>query len=135
MLFLGGTEDTSVPISNHDYGFGQITASPALYQVDIIGAGHEHFAVICDIGNTLIDNGLGQDLWPAIGAEGLLQPYADTCSEAAFPIAEAQRIQNVYAVAFFRRHLLGHQEYDFYLRAEYAEQSEPNVRYRDRLGQ
>ena len=135
VLFLGGTEDTSVPIENHDYGFDQLTGSSALYQVDIVGAGHNHFAAICDIGNTLIDNGLGQDTWPNIGAQALLEPYADTCGESAYPIEEAQRIQNIYGVAFFRRYLLGHEQYDYYLRSEYASENEPDVNYRDRLGQ
>ena len=61
VLFLGGTEDVSVPIENHDYAFDALTGAEVVYQVDITGAGHEHFAAICDIGNTLIDNGLGQD--------------------------------------------------------------------------
>ena len=77
-----GTEVSSVPIENHDYGFDQLTGSSALYQVDIVGAGHNHFAAICDIGNTLIGNGLGQDTWPNIGAQALLEPYADTCGES-----------------------------------------------------
>ena len=135
VLFLGGTEDTSVPIENHDYGFDKLTGSSAVYQVDIVGAGHNHFAAICDIGNTLIDNGLGQDIWPAIGAEALLAPYADTCGESAYPIDEAQRIQNIYGVAFFRRYLLGQAEYDYYLRSDYAEENEPDVNYRDRFDQ
>ena len=33
----------------------------------------------------------------------------------AFPFAEAIRLQNLYAVAFFRRHLLGEEDYDWFL--------------------
>ena len=133
VLFLGGTEDTSVPIENHDYGFDQITNASAIYQVDIVGAGHNAFAAICDIGNTLIDNGIGEESWPAIGAEALIAPYEDACGPAAFPITEAQRIQNVYGIAFFRRHLLGQEEYDYYLDETYAQENEADVVYKVRL--
>lgn len=133
VLFLGGTEDTSVPIENHDYGFDSLTRSAAVYQADITGAGHNHFVAICDIGNTLIENGLGKDSWPAIGAQALLGPYEDACGEDAFPIEVAQRIQNTYAVAFFRHYLLGETGYDFYLRPEWAAENEPDVVFRSKF--
>lgn len=133
VLFLGGTLDTSVPIENHDYGFDRLTGAEAVFQVDIVGATHTHFANICDIGNWLIDNGIGQDLWPAIGAEALLEPYREACSEEAFPIEEVLRIQNLYAVAFFRRYLLGEAEYEFYLRQDYARDNEPDIAFRARI--
>ncbi|WP_170287375.1 alpha/beta hydrolase family protein [Halioglobus maricola] len=132
VLFLGGTEDTAVSITNQDYAFDTLTNSSATYQIDIRGAGHNAFAAICDIGNTLIENGLGKESWPSIGASALLEPYEDACGEAAFPIEVAQRIQNTFAVAFFRRHLLEQQEYDFYLRTEWAEENEPDVNFRSR---
>ena len=133
VLFLGGTLDTSVPIENHDYGFDRLTGAEAVFQVDIVGATHTHFANICDIGNWLIDNGFGQDLWPAIGAAALLEPYRDTCSDEAFPIDEVLRIQNLYAVAFFRRYLLGETAYEFYLRQDYARDNEPDIAFRARM--
>jgi predicted dienelactone hydrolase len=132
LLFLSGTEDKSVPISNTNEAFEKLTGTSVVYQVDIIGAGHNAFAAICDIGNTLIDNGIGAETWPAIGAEALIAPYADACGESAFPITEAQRIQNVYGVAFFRRHLLGQTEYNYYLNEDYAGDNEPDVNYRSR---
>jgi predicted dienelactone hydrolase len=135
VLFLGGTLDTSVPIENHDYAFDMLTGAGAVLQADIEGANHTHFANVCDIGNWLIENGIGQDLWPAIGAERLLGPYEDSCSEEAFPIEEVQRIQNLYAVAFFRRYLRGETGYDFYLQPEYALENEPDVTYRARISQ
>lgn len=133
VLFLGGTEDESVPIENHDYGFDALTGSGAVYQVDVTGANHNHFAVICDIGNTLIENGIGQDSWPAIGAEALLAPYEAACAEGAFPIEVVQRIQSTYAVAFFRRYLRGEQAYDYYLREQWARDNEPDVAFRSRI--
>jgi len=133
VLFLGGTLDTSVPIENHDLGFDKLISAEAVYQVDIIGATHTHFANICDIANWLLDNGLPQELWPDIGAEGLLEPYRIACSEDAFPIEEVLRIQNLYAVAFFRRYLFGEREYDFYLQPEYALNKEADINYRARV--
>lgn len=133
VLFLGGTLDTAVPIENHDLAYDKLTSAEAVYQVDIIGATHTHFANICEIANWLLDNGLPQELWPAIGAEALLEPYRVTCSEEAFPLVEVQRMQNLYAVAFFRRYLLDEREYDFYLQPEYAAHNEADIRYRARI--
>ncbi len=45
-------------------------------------------------------------------------------------IEEVHRLQNVYAVAFFRRYLNGEAGYDYYLQAEYAADNEPDVTYR-----
>lgn len=133
VLFMGGTLDTAVPIEEQAFAFDQLTGAAAVYQVDIVGAAHTHFANICDIANWLLDNGLTQDLWPAIGAEALIEPYAEACSAESFPIEQVHRLQNVYAVAFFRRHLNNEAEYDYYLQAAYAEQNEPDIVYRLRL--
>ena len=129
VMLVGGTEDTSVPISNNQVGFDQMTGAPNIYKVDVIGATHTHFANICSIGNMLIDDlGLGQDQWPDIGAEALLEPYAEACSPDAFPIEEAHRLQNLYIVSFFRRHLLDEQGYDQYLTTDYAD-GEPAINF------
>jgi hypothetical protein len=99
----------------------------ALFKVEVTGANHTHFANICDIGNRLISLGITKDLWPAIGAEALLQPYNDTCTEDVFPIAEAHRLQSLYMVAHFKRFLLGEAGYDRFLSAAYADENEPDV--------
>lgn len=132
-LFMGGTLDTAVPIENQDLAFDKLTNAEAVYQVDIIGATHTHFANICAIANWLIDNGLTEDLWPSIGAAALIEPYRVTCSDEAFPLEEVLRIQNLYAVAFFRRYLRDENAYDFYLKPEYATDSEADIHYRSRL--
>lgn len=88
---------------------------------DIIGANHTHFANVCTFGNLLISPGLDIDAWPALGAEALIEPYEATCTEDAFPIEEALRLQNLYLVSFARRHLLGETAYDYYLGEAYAE--------------
>ena len=129
VMLVGGTEDTTVPIENNEIAFEQITNAPNVYKVDVIGATHTHFANICSIGNMLIDDlGLGQEVWPDIGAEALLEPYEVTCSAEAFPIEEATRLQNLYVVSFFKRHLLDQKGYDQYLKSDYAD-GEPAIEF------
>ena len=88
---------------------------------------HTHFANVCDIGNTLIKAGILQSSWNAIGAGALVAPYNATCKPPAFPIEEATRLQNLYATAFFRRHLLGQTKYDPFLTTAYAVANEPDI--------
>ena len=122
VMLIGGTEDINVFIENNSIAFEQLTNASKVYKVDIIGATHTHFANVCAIGNLLIEQlGITQDKWPAIGAQELLEPYAMTCSAEAFPIEEAIRLQNLFVVSFFKRHLLGDTGYDSYLSNEYAE--------------
>ena len=123
-LLLGGTEDINVFIENNSIAFENLNNAPAAYQVDIIGANHTHFANVCDIGNLLIELGILQDSWPLIGAEALLEPYATTCSESAFPIEEVVRLQDLYVLSFFKRHLLGEESYAYYLSDDYASMEE-----------
>ncbi|MCP4195564.1 MAG: hypothetical protein GY762_00290 [Proteobacteria bacterium] len=119
-MLIGGTEDVSVPIANNQIAFEEMTLATAVYKVDVIGATHTHFANICDIGNMLIDSGIKEDIWPAMGAGALVAPYNATCTEEAFPIEEATRLASLYAVAFFRFHLRGDMEYANYLDETYA---------------
>ena len=121
VMLIGGTKDANVFIENNGIAFEQMTNSPKVYKVDIIGATHTHFANVCAIGNLLIELGITQDIWPAIGAQELLEPYAITCSEEAFPIEEATRLQNLFVVSFFKRHLLDDTGYDSYLSSQYAQ--------------
>ena len=122
VMLIGGTEDINVFIENNSIAFEQLTNASKVYKVDIIGATHTHFANLCAIGNLLIEQlGITQDKWPAIGAQELLEPYAMTCSAEAFPIEEAIRLQNLFVVSFFKRHLLGDTGYDSYLSNEYAQ--------------
>lgn len=68
VMLMGGTEDVNVFIENNTIAFSQMVNAPEVYQVDIIGANHTHFANVCDIGNLLIGLGILQDSWPLIGA-------------------------------------------------------------------
>ncbi len=128
MLLVGGTADVGVRIENNRLAFDWAERAPRVYKVDILGATHTHFANVCSIGNLLISIGLGQESWPAVGAEDLLEPYATTCGPDVLPIDEATRLTNLYAVAFFRRHLDGERGYARYLTLEYAAR-EPVVRF------
>ncbi|MFA9472913.1 MAG: alpha/beta hydrolase family protein, partial [Deltaproteobacteria bacterium] len=78
-ILLVGTLDPNA-FENHEYVFASMPMAEALFKVEVTGANHTHFANVCDIGNTLISLGIGQDAWPNIGAEALLQPYNDTCT-------------------------------------------------------
>lgn len=125
-MLVGGTDDTDVFIENNSIAFTEITNAPRVYQLNIVGANHNHFAGVCDIGNLLIELGIGQDSWPAIGAAELIDPYASACGPDAFPIEKVSRMQNLYAVAFFRRHLQDDERYDAYLSEDNAD-SEPDA--------
>ena len=66
-----------------------------------------------------------------MGAAALLQPYNDTCTDDVFPIDEAVRLQNLYAVSFLMRHQVGDERYGWYLTEEFAA-DEPAVSFESR---
>ena len=128
VLLLGGTLDESA-ILNNNFGFAEMTNAAALYKVEMIDATHTHFANVCAIGDYLISIEIEMDAWSGIGAGGLLGPYAATCSPDSFPIAEAIRLQNLYVVSFFRRHLLGETAYNEFLTTAYAQANESAITF------
>jgi predicted dienelactone hydrolase len=127
-ILLVGTLDPNA-LANHKYAFANMPSAKALFKVEVTGANHTHFANVCDIGNRLISLGIEQDTWADIGAGALLQPYNDTCTEDVFPIAEAQRLQNLYMVAHFKHFLLGQVVYNRFLSPAYADENEPDVSF------
>ncbi len=129
LLLLSGTLDTTTPIDPDTLRPWNLASPARVYRADIVGATHTHFANICSIADALISAGIGPNAWQYIGAGALLQPYLDTCVPPAFPLDEALRIQDLYAVAFFRRHLLWQQTYDSFLTEAYALANEPDVQY------
>jgi predicted dienelactone hydrolase len=120
VMLIGGTADVNVPIGNNEIAFEQLVNAPRVYKVDVIGATHTHFAAICPIGDALIDFGWGPEVWPMV-AEDLIEPYETTCGPAAFPITEVTRLQSLYVVAFFKRHMLNRIGYDRYLTTDFAD--------------
>jgi predicted dienelactone hydrolase len=125
-LLLGGTEDTVVPIDPQTVRAMELIEAFHLYRVDIDGATHTHFSNVCDIGNTLIGLGFPPELWSLFpGGDILIEAWAETCSEEAFPIEEAVRLQNLYTVSFLRRHLRLDLRYSPYLTESYSQENEP----------
>lgn len=126
-MLLSGTLDTTTPIDPNTTRPWNLIPPDYVRRADVIDATHTHFANICDIANVLFALGLGVADWPGIGAGQLVQPYFDTCVPPAFSLDEAQRIQDHYAVSFFRLHLFGEQAYRAFLLRDYALENEPNV--------
>ena len=127
VLFVGGTLDTSTPIDPQiTRPFDLMTDAPRL-RVDVLGATHTHFANICTIADALMDMGLEPESWEDLGAGALLEPYAETCSEDAFPVDEAIRIQTHYIVAFFKTHLVDEPGWSGVMTDDYASRCEPAV--------
>jgi predicted dienelactone hydrolase len=128
VMLMGGTEDINVPIGNNAIGFEQMVNASPLYKVDIIGANHNHFAAICAIANWLLDRGWGPEIWPGLGAEALIEPYETTCSPDVLAIEEANRLQNLYVVSFFKSQLRDERGYERFLTPTFAE-TEPGVAF------
>ena len=131
VLLMGGTEDESVPIENNDIAFEQLSAAQVVHKVAIDGATHTHFANVCTFGELLIDLGIEEAAWPDIGAADLVEPYRATCAPEVFPIDEAVRLQNLYTVAFLKRHLVGDEAYDRFLTEDFAA-NEPAIAFESR---
>jgi predicted dienelactone hydrolase len=127
-ILLVGTLDPGA-LENHRHAFARMPNAEALFTVEIEEANHTHFANVCDLGNLLLEIGITQDAWPNLGAEALIGPYDETCTDEVFPIAEAHRLQSLYMTAHFKRYLLGQRGYERYLSAEYAEENEASVRF------
>ncbi len=131
MLLLGGTLDTSVPIVPNATRPFDLSDATFVYRADVIGATHTHFANICDIGRVLIKLSIPISQWPRFGAAALVAPYNQTCVPPALPIAQAVRLQNLYTVSFFNRHLQGNLFSAAQLTEDYATAHEPGVVFFD----
>jgi predicted dienelactone hydrolase len=129
ILALVGTLDSLQPTSRRVHEL--VENAPYRARVDVIGANHTHFANVCDIAQALIDAGLPPEVWELVGAGQLIPIYEATCIPPAFPIEEATRLQNLYAVSLFRRYLLGETFYDAFLSKPYADANEPDVVFFD----
>lgn len=129
VLFLGGTLDTSVPIDPNATRPFDLVSSRAVYRADVIDATHTHFANICDIAQVLIDIGIGPLSWPNVGAAALIEPYEQTCIPPALPLATAVRLEILYSVAFFRRHLLHDLRYAPFLTETHTREQEPDAEF------
>lgn len=122
VFVLGGTEDTTTPIEPNSRVAFEEPSSRRVYRADIVDAGHSHFASVCKLADVLL--ALNS---PLSFIRSVVPGFDQTCSEGAFPIAEAERIQNLYAVSFFRRHLAQDSRYEAFLDLPYAQLFEPGV--------
>ncbi len=123
LLMVGTLDDLQAETIR---SFGLIQSVPDLFRVDVVGANHTHFANVCDIGQMLLDAGIGIERWPDLGAGALVPIWESTCVPPAFSIEEATRLQNLFAAALFRTYLSGDEEYASYLTTDYAE-NEPDI--------
>jgi predicted dienelactone hydrolase len=128
VMLMGGTEDINVPIGNNAIAFEQMVNASPVYKVDIIGANHNHFAAICAIADWLIGVGFGPEIWPTLGAEALIEPYETTCGPDVLAIEEANRLQNLFVVSFFKSQLRNESGYDPFLTPAFAE-TEPGITF------
>lgn len=127
LLLLGASLDSAVPTASNTRAFDLNQALQPAWNVIIKGASHSHFADVCAIADGLFALGLEPGDWPGIGAGDLVEPWLRTCTPDAFPIAEAQRLQNLYTVAFFKLHLAGDARYMRFLAPPYGETNEPAI--------
>jgi hypothetical protein len=146
-LCMAGTIEALSTQCRRPFPLTQASASPN-FRVDVIGAAHEAFANTCDFGDALIDVGIcpslsdpapnppcdpptddpaDYDAWASLpGARALIQPYINVCVAPQVALAEVTRLQTLYTVSMFRRHLLGEVEYDAFLTVAHAA-SEPSA--------
>lgn len=132
-LLLGGTDDQLIAIGHNQFAYTHLGKHKPVYDARIIDASHYHFANICSIADALISLGLSPDTWSQIGAGALQKPYDRACSEGAFPLDEAVRLQNLYVTAFFARHLNNDLRYAKFLAPGYSIRSESDIEYQMKL--
>lgn len=130
-LLLSATEDTTTPVDPHTTRPWNLVSARPLYRADVDGAGHLHFANVCDIAQAMLDFGIREESVAFLIGE---EDYYSTCGAGAFPFAEARRIENLYVTAFFKRHLWWDDRYDPFLTPEYAAAHEPDVIYSRKEG-
>jgi len=124
LFVLAGTLDTTTPIVPNSTLPYTLASSRRVYRADIEGATHSAFAEVCKLADVLFGFNA-----PIEFVRQFVPNFDETCDPAALPIADAERIQNLYLVSFFRRHLAIDSRYEQFLRPEYAEQELPIVSY------
>ena len=106
VLLLGGTDDQVVTIDNNDYAYENLAGEKPVYQVNLIGANHDQFAVLCDLGDTLVNSGVAFEDWETDFIGSILLPrYTRACLDPLLDYDTVERLQSQYVVSFFRRYL------------------------------
>jgi predicted dienelactone hydrolase len=97
-LILGGTLDETTPVDPESVRpHGLVPARPR-FRVDVLDAGHGSFTEICAIVDALLGVGIPPEV-----ADLLLGELSEACGPEQIPIGEAQRLTNLYAIAFLKR--------------------------------
>jgi predicted dienelactone hydrolase len=124
-MILGGTLDTTTPIVPNSTRPFEEALSRRVYRADITGATHAAFANVCEIGEVLRSIG-SPDEFIAETVPG----WTETCApDATIAVGEVQRLQNLYVVSFFRRHLRLEAAYAAFLDPAYTAANEAAVTY------
>ncbi|MEH6585536.1 MAG: dienelactone hydrolase family protein [Halioglobus sp.] len=133
VLLLGGTDDQVVPIAGNDYAYENMVGEKPVHQVNLIGANHEQFAVLCDLGDVLVNSGVAFEDWSTDFLGSILLPrYTRVCLEPLLDYETVERLQNQYVVSFFRRYLpisgsfWKSQPYGIFLYPDWKRQDEPD---------
>ena len=133
VLLMGGTEDQVVPIANNDFAFVNLAGEKPVHQIDLVGANHYQFAVVCEMGQALEDAGLHFSEWGQNPIAAILIPYyLRACIDTDLDIEEVWRLQSQSVVAFFKRYFSdgdfwGSRVYGVYLYPDWLWRSEPAV--------
>jgi predicted dienelactone hydrolase len=130
MLLLSGSEDDTTPVDPNTTRPWEHVSGRPLYRADIEGAGHYHFANICDIAQALLDFGVTEEQVAFLIGDD----YYTTCGAGAYPIAEARRLQNFYVAAFLKQQLWYDDRYAPFLTPEYAAENERDVLFSSKEG-
>ncbi len=127
VFVLGGTLDTTTPLEPNSRLAFERPSSRRVYRADVIDADHSHFASVCKLADVLFTYNA-----PVSFVEQTVPGYHETCDPGVLPIAAAERLQNLYAVSFFRRHLMQDTRYEVFLTPEWAQIMEPGVAFQRR---
>lgn len=100
LLIIGGTEDLAIKPAGDN--IWERSGSPARFRVDLEGAGHDSFTILCDADQYLSDPSIPDNIRTVLQMAG-----QDNCGANApsMPDAQAQRLVTGYLVAFFARYL------------------------------
>lgn len=127
VMVLGGTLDTTTPLEPNSRLAFELPSSRRVYRADVIGADHSHFASVCKLADVLFAYNA-----PVSFVRAVVPGYLETCGPGVLPIEVAERIQNLYAVSFFRRHLTQDTRYEVFLTEAWAQIMEPDVEFQRR---
>ena len=114
-LILGGTLDETTPVQPDSARPYALLAARPRYRVDVLDAGHGSFTEICAIIDALVLVGIPPEV-----AGLLLGELAEACAPDLIPIEEAQRLTNLYAIAFLKRFVALDPRYERWLTPGFA---------------